>query len=87
MLHQTDEEGSLPRAVGGRRDPLLGNLLHLHVSHRCSTIKAANGFAFAVSGGGEWEWDWDASGLMPLRFGFSFSSSYGFEGIRIGTNH
>lgn len=52
MLHQTDEEGSLPRAVGGRRDPLLGNLLHLHVSHRCSTIKAANGFAFAASGGG-----------------------------------
>lgn len=87
MLHQTDEEGSLPRAVGGRRDPLLGNLLHLHVSHRCSTIKAANGFAFAASGGGEWDWDWDASGLMPLRFGFSFSSSYGFEGIRIGTNH
>lgn len=59
MLHQTDEEESLPtRCVGWPEGDgsLLGNLLHLHVSHRCSTIKAANGFAFAVTVSGVWDW-------------------------------
>lgn len=61
-----------------KRDPSSRNLLHLHVRHRCSTIKAANGFAFprsdsvdvgVGSGDGRCLWVWV------------------FEGIRIGANH
>lgn len=45
-----------------RRDPCSRNLLHLHVVRRCSTIKAANGFAFPGSDSVELE-SVDASGF------------------------